>query len=72
MSNKYKWKQISKVFDDCLGILRDNEELTGEKALRNMSYILTLAFIGPRLGDLSLDLFDPGIAVYLGGPIWRD
>ena len=30
------------VFKNCLNILRDNEGLTGEKALRNMSYLLIL------------------------------
>lgn len=50
--------EFKKVLDNCLDILRDNEGLTGEKALRNMSYILTLALIEPRLGN-SLNLFDP-------------
>ncbi len=58
---------FNKVFDHCLDILRDNEGLTGEKALRNMSYILTLALIEPRLADHSLDLFDPESVVGLGG-----
>lgn len=33
------------VFKGCLNILRDNEGLTGEKALRNMSYLLILKLI---------------------------
>ena len=28
------------VFKSCLNIMRDNEGLTGEKALRNLSYLL--------------------------------
>jgi type I restriction-modification system DNA methylase subunit/restriction endonuclease S subunit len=49
---------FKRVLDNCLDILRDNEGVTGEKALRNMSYLLTLALIEPRLGS-ELDLFDP-------------
>lgn len=49
--------EFKKVLDNCLDTLRDNEGLTGEKALRNISYMLTLALIEPRLGD-SLNLFD--------------
>jgi len=39
------------VFKSCLNILRDNEGLTGEKALRNMSYLLILKLLEPRFGD---------------------
>ena len=39
------------VFKNCLNILRDNEGLTGEKALRNMSYLLILKLIEPRIGN---------------------
>ena len=35
------------VFKNCLNILRDNEGLTGDKALRNMSYLLILKLIEP-------------------------
>ena len=45
-----KSKLIS-VFKSCLNILRDNEGLTGDKALRNMSYLLILKLIEPRLGN---------------------
>ncbi len=38
------------VFKAGLNILRDNEGLTGEKALRNMSYFLILKLIEPHLG----------------------
>jgi type I restriction enzyme M protein len=47
------------VFKNCLNILRDNEGLTGEKALRNMSYLLILKLIEPHLGkDINLDDYD--------------
>ena len=39
------------VFKACLNILRDNEGLTGEKALRNIGYFLMLALIEPHLDD---------------------
>ena len=39
MDNKTK---LINVFKNCLNILRDNEGLTGEKALRNMSHLLIL------------------------------
>jgi type I restriction-modification system DNA methylase subunit len=39
------------VFKNCLNILRDNEGLTGEKALRNMAFLLTLKLIEPRFGN---------------------
>jgi type I restriction-modification system DNA methylase subunit len=39
------------VFKSCLNIMRDNEGLTGEKALRNLSYLLILKLIEPHFGD---------------------
>jgi type I restriction-modification system DNA methylase subunit len=47
------------VFKSCLNILRDNEGLTGEKALRNMSYLLILKLIEPRFGDeINIDNYE--------------
>ncbi|MFM2394524.1 MAG: hypothetical protein RLZZ546_2506, partial [Bacteroidota bacterium] len=42
---------IINVLKSCLDILRDNEALTGEKALRNLSYLLILKLIEPRIGN---------------------
>ncbi len=42
---------IINVFKYCLNILRDNEGLTGEKALRNLSYLLILKLIEPHFGN---------------------
>ena len=39
------------MFNGCLDILRDNEGLTGDKALRNISYLIVLKLIEPRLGE---------------------
>jgi type I restriction enzyme, S subunit len=47
------------VFKAGLNILRDNEGLTGEKALRNMSYFLILKLIEPHLGrNIDIDDFN--------------
>ena len=43
------------VFKNCLNILRDNEGLTGEKALRTLSYLLILKLLEPQ--------FDNGIEI---------
>jgi len=37
--------ELTKSFNSCLDILRDNEGLTGEKALRNLSYLLILKLL---------------------------
>jgi type I restriction enzyme S subunit len=42
--------KIIHIFKACLNILRDSEGLTGEKALRNLSYLLTLKLIEPQIG----------------------
>ena len=39
------------LFKNCLNILRDNEGLTGDKALRNMSYLLILKLLESRFGN---------------------
>ena len=53
-------KEILKnLFKTCLNILRDNEALTGEKALRNISYLLILKLLEPRIGnEIDIDNFD--------------
>ena len=44
------------VFKNCLNILRDNEGLTGEKALRNLSYLLILKLLEPHFGgEINID-----------------
>ena len=47
------------VFKNCLNILRDNEGLTGEKALRTMSYLLILKLIEAHLDkEIDIDNFE--------------
>lgn len=56
MDNKTK---LIQVFKSCLNILRDNEGLTGEKALRNLSYFLILKLIEPQLEkEIKLDEYE--------------
>ena len=43
-------QELKKIFDKILNILRDSEGLTGEKALRNLSYLLILRLIEPHIG----------------------
>ena len=47
------------IFKYCLNILRDNEGLTGEKALRLMSYLLILKLIEPHFGsEINIDDYE--------------
>lgn len=48
MNNK---KELINVFKSCLDILRDNEGLTGDKALRNLCHLLILKLIEPHFGN---------------------
>jgi len=53
-----KEKLIS-VFKNCLNIMRDNEGLTGEKALRNLSYLLILKLLEPHFGgEIDIDNYN--------------
>ena len=53
MDNKTK---LISVFKNCLNILRDNEGLTGEKALRTLSYLLILKLLEPHFGgEINID-----------------
>ena len=43
----------------CLNVLRDREGLTGEKALRNFAYLLTLKLIEPQFGkNINIDEYE--------------
>jgi type I restriction-modification system DNA methylase subunit len=47
------------VFKNCLNILRDNEGLTGEKALRNISYLLILKLLEPHFkNEINIDDYE--------------
>ena len=54
-------KELENVFDNILNFLRDAEGLTGEKALRNLSYLLILKLIEPHIGKtINFDDYDYG------------
>jgi len=44
-------ENLKNLFKSCLNHMRDNEGLTGEKALRNLSYLLILKLLESRFGD---------------------
>ncbi len=51
--------QLINVFKSCLNILRDNEGLTGEKALRTLSYLLILKLLEPHFsGEIDIDNYE--------------
>jgi type I restriction-modification system DNA methylase subunit/restriction endonuclease S subunit len=53
------------AFKHCLNILRDNEGLTGEKALRNLSYLLILKSLEPHLdGELNINAYEFDFAIH--------
>ena len=56
MDNK---TNLISVFKSCLNMLRDCEGLTGEKALRNLSYLLILKLLEPRFdGEIDIDNYE--------------
>jgi type I restriction enzyme M protein len=57
--------KLKQLFKNCLNIMRDNEGLTGEKALRNLSYLLILKLIEPRIeGEINIDNYEYDFASY--------
>jgi type I restriction-modification system DNA methylase subunit/restriction endonuclease S subunit len=53
------------IFKNCLNILRDNEGLTGEKALRNISYLIILKLLEPRFGnEIDIDNYEYDFSSY--------
>ena len=47
------------IFKSCLNILRDNEGLTGEKALRTISYVLVLKLLEPQFeNEIDIDTYN--------------
>ena len=50
---------LTSVFKSCLNVLRDNEGITGEKALKNLSYLLILKLIEPHIGnEINIDEYE--------------
>lgn len=62
--------ELINIFKVCLNIMRDNEGLTGEKALRNMSYLLILKLIEPHFGnEIDIDNYDYPFDDYFGDDV---
>ncbi len=60
-----KKKRVTCIFKNCLDILRDNEGLTGEKALRILSHLLTLKLIEPQLdNEINIDKYNYDFSEY--------
>uniref|UniRef100_A0A6C0KPZ9 site-specific DNA-methyltransferase (adenine-specific) n=1 Tax=viral metagenome TaxID=1070528 RepID=A0A6C0KPZ9_9ZZZZ len=54
---------LTSVFKSCLNVLRDNEGITGEKALKNLSYLLILKLIEPYIGnEINIDDYEYDLA----------
>jgi type I restriction-modification system DNA methylase subunit/restriction endonuclease S subunit len=52
-------EKVKNVLRSCLNILRDNEGLTGEKALRTLSYWLILKLLEPHFGgEINIDDYE--------------
>lgn len=54
-------QRLTTLFASCMNILRDSEHLTGDKALRNLSYLLVIRFIEPMIGkgkEIDLDSYE--------------
>lgn len=51
--------QLINIFKACLNILRDNEGLTGEKALRTLSHLLTWKLLEQHFGgEINIDEYE--------------
>jgi len=58
--------KLINIFKNCLNILRDNEGLIGEKALRTLSYLFILKLIEPHFGnEIDIDNFEYDFSDYL-------
>ncbi len=56
---------LTNIFKNCLNILRDNEGLTGEKALRTLSYLLILKLLEKRIGiEIDIDNYEYNFSKY--------
>lgn len=54
-SNKSTLKTF---YSKCFNILRNSEHLTGDKALRNLSYLLILKLLEPKLEEINFNNYD--------------
>ncbi len=55
---------LSNIFDYCLNVLRNNEHLTGDKALRTLAHLLTLKLLEPKIDEMNLVNYDYDFSDY--------
>ena len=58
IKEKSEVDEIKFIFDKCLDILRDNEHIMNDKALRNLSYLFVLKLIEPKLNTIKFENYD--------------
>jgi Type I restriction-modification system methyltransferase subunit len=57
--------RLSTIFKYCLDVLRNNEHLTGDKALRTLAHLLDLRLLEPQFGTLiDIDSYDYDFSEY--------
>ena len=56
---------LSTIFNYCLDILRNNEHLTGDKALRTLAHLLDLRLLEPQFGNqIDIDTYEYDFSSY--------
>ena len=56
---------LSTIFNYCLDVLRNNEHLTGDKALRTLAHLLDLRLLEPQFGNqIDIDNYDYDFTSY--------
>ena len=56
---------LSTIFKYCLDVLRNNEHLTGDKALRTLAHLLDLRLLEPKFGNqIDIDTYDYDFSSY--------
>ena len=55
-SNQDNKSSIATIFKYCLDVLRDNEHITGDKALRNLAFLLDLRLLEKQFDDKIIDI----------------
>jgi len=58
IKNDSDMKTLRTFYSKCFNILRDNELLTGDKALRNLSYLLILKLMESKLEEINFRGYD--------------
>jgi len=59
LSSSSDKQTLINIFKQCLNVLRDNEGLTGDKALRTIAFLLILKLLEPRFGnEIDIDGYD--------------